>query len=255
MALQLGGSDPRELAPAARAGEQAGYDEINLNCGCPSDRVASGAFGACLMLEPTARGRVRRGDARCGRVPVTVKMRIGVVIGARARGSRGALRLRRGRLRRICGTLWPRCAQPAAGGDRARAQGRARRTVAEGEPRGAAAALRSGAAAQARVSRAARRRQRRPARLRGGGRGTQLVRRRDARPRGLSPAVRCSRSCSARWIPQVAPRRRARRCSSAWPYTPSGAGARATRLAAITRHMLGLYGGRARGARLPPDSQ
>src|SRR5205823_9247286 len=52
VALQLGGGEPRELAAAARAGEQAGYDEINLNCGCPSERVASGAFGACLMHEP-----------------------------------------------------------------------------------------------------------------------------------------------------------------------------------------------------------
>ena len=52
VALQLGGSDPQELAVAARMGEQAGYDEINLNCGCPSDRVQSGRFGACLMGEP-----------------------------------------------------------------------------------------------------------------------------------------------------------------------------------------------------------
>src|SRR5262249_12470222 len=52
VALQLGGSDPKELAVAARAGEDTGYDEINLNCGCPSDRVASGSFGACLMLDP-----------------------------------------------------------------------------------------------------------------------------------------------------------------------------------------------------------
>ncbi len=52
VALQLGGSDPTDLARAARIGEETGYDEINLNCGCPSDRVASGAFGACLMLEP-----------------------------------------------------------------------------------------------------------------------------------------------------------------------------------------------------------
>src|SRR5579862_6546355 len=51
LALQLGGCEPRELAAAARAGEEAGFDEINLNCGCPSDRVASGAFGACLMRE------------------------------------------------------------------------------------------------------------------------------------------------------------------------------------------------------------
>ena len=52
LALQLGGTEPHDLAAAARIGEEAGYDEINLNCGCPSDRVASGAFGACLMLEP-----------------------------------------------------------------------------------------------------------------------------------------------------------------------------------------------------------
>ena len=80
VALQLGGSDPRELAVAARAGEDAGYDEINLNCGCPSDRVASGSFGACLMLDP---GRVAECvAAMCASVslPVTVKMRVGVVI-------------------------------------------------------------------------------------------------------------------------------------------------------------------------------
>src|SRR5260370_30836108 len=89
VALQLGGSEPRELAAAARAGEQAGYDEINLNCGCPSDRVASGAFGACLMREP-ARG-AERVAAMCAavRVPVTVKMRIGVVNGAAASGQGG----------------------------------------------------------------------------------------------------------------------------------------------------------------------
>jgi tRNA-dihydrouridine synthase A len=82
LALQLGGSEPRELAAAARAGEEAGYDEINLNCGCPSDRVASGAFGACLMREPM---RVAEGVAAMRaavRIPVTVKMRIGVVHGA-----------------------------------------------------------------------------------------------------------------------------------------------------------------------------
>src|SRR5829696_9183050 len=52
VALQLGGSNPRDLADAASAGEQAGYDEINLNCGCPSDRVVGGSFGACLMRSP-----------------------------------------------------------------------------------------------------------------------------------------------------------------------------------------------------------
>ncbi len=79
VALQLGGSDPRDLAVAARAGEDAGYDEINLNCGCPSDRVSSGAFGACLMREPTrVADCVAEMRARV-RLPVTVKMRIGVV--------------------------------------------------------------------------------------------------------------------------------------------------------------------------------
>jgi len=82
VALQLGGSEPRELAAAARAGEQAGYDEINLNCGCPSDRVASGAFGACLMLEPRGLPSAWPQCARQWRVPVTVKMRIGVVSAA-----------------------------------------------------------------------------------------------------------------------------------------------------------------------------
>src|SRR5437763_12747720 len=52
VALQLGGSDPRELAHAARLGAAFGYDEINLNCGCPSERVQTGSFGACLMADP-----------------------------------------------------------------------------------------------------------------------------------------------------------------------------------------------------------
>jgi tRNA-dihydrouridine synthase A len=78
VALQLGGSEPDELARAARIGAEAGYDEINLNCGCPSDRVQKGRFGACLMLEPE---RVRDCVAAMREavaVPVTVKTRIGV---------------------------------------------------------------------------------------------------------------------------------------------------------------------------------
>ena len=81
VALQLGGSEPRELATAARLGEAAGYDEINLNCGCPSDRVASGAFGACLMREPERVAECVAAMSAAVRVPVTVKMRIGVVSG------------------------------------------------------------------------------------------------------------------------------------------------------------------------------
>lgn len=90
LALQLGGSEPRELAAAARAGEEAGYDEINLNCGCPSERVASGAFGACLMREPARVADCVAAMCAAVRVPVTVKMRIGVVA-AGARDARGAV--------------------------------------------------------------------------------------------------------------------------------------------------------------------
>ena len=83
VALQLGGSDPGELAAAARIGADFGYDEINLNCGCPSDRVASGAFGACLMREPHRVAECVAAMVAAVRIPVTVKMRIGVVSGAR----------------------------------------------------------------------------------------------------------------------------------------------------------------------------
>jgi tRNA-dihydrouridine synthase A len=78
VALQLGGSEPEDLAHAAKLGEQWGYDEINLNCGCPSERVQRGAFGACLMNEPqtVADGVKAMRDAVS--VPVTVKHRIGV---------------------------------------------------------------------------------------------------------------------------------------------------------------------------------
>ena len=69
LALQLGGSEPDDLARCARLAEQWGYDEVNLNCGCPSERVQRGAFGACLMAEPGTRGRRREGDARRGRHP------------------------------------------------------------------------------------------------------------------------------------------------------------------------------------------
>jgi tRNA-dihydrouridine synthase A len=79
VALQLGGSEPDDLAKAARAGEEFGYDEINLNCGCPSDRVASGAFGACLMLEPSRVADCVAAMRAVVSVPVTVKMRVGVV--------------------------------------------------------------------------------------------------------------------------------------------------------------------------------
>ncbi|MFZ5685935.1 MAG: tRNA dihydrouridine(20/20a) synthase DusA [Pseudomonadota bacterium] len=78
VALQLGGSEPADLAEAARIGEAEGYDEINLNVGCPSDRVQSGRFGACLMREPELVAECMAAMGRAVKVPVTVKCRIGV---------------------------------------------------------------------------------------------------------------------------------------------------------------------------------
>jgi tRNA-dihydrouridine synthase A len=78
VALQLGGSDPAKLADAAAVGEAFGYDEINLNVGCPSDRVQSGRFGACLMREPELVAECLTAMREAVSVPVTVKHRIGV---------------------------------------------------------------------------------------------------------------------------------------------------------------------------------
>ncbi|MEY2770198.1 MAG: putative tRNA-dihydrouridine synthase [Pseudomonadota bacterium] len=78
VALQLGGSEPEELAHAARLGQQWGYDEINLNCGCPSERVQRGAFGACLMNEPQTVADGVKAMRDAVDIPVTVKHRIGV---------------------------------------------------------------------------------------------------------------------------------------------------------------------------------
>ena len=78
VALQLGGSDRAELAHAARLGARYGYDEINLNCGCPSERVQTGSFGACLMAEPALVADCIRAMQDVVPVPVTVKHRIGL---------------------------------------------------------------------------------------------------------------------------------------------------------------------------------
>src|SRR6185295_18468575 len=78
VALQLGGSDPAKLAEAARVGEGFGYREINLNVGCPSDRVQSGTFGACLMRQPVLVAECVAAMKRAVAIPVTVKCRIGV---------------------------------------------------------------------------------------------------------------------------------------------------------------------------------
>ncbi|MGR9074110.1 MAG: tRNA dihydrouridine(20/20a) synthase DusA, partial [Gammaproteobacteria bacterium] len=78
VALQLGGSVPEELAACTRMAEEYGYDEVNLNLGCPSDRVQSGRFGACLMSEPDHAARCVQAMAAAASIPVTVKCRIGV---------------------------------------------------------------------------------------------------------------------------------------------------------------------------------
>jgi tRNA-dihydrouridine synthase A len=78
VALQLGGSEPGDLATAAKIGEDFGYDEINLNVGCPSDRVKDGRFGACLMAEPALVAKGVEAMKRAVDIPVTVKCRIGI---------------------------------------------------------------------------------------------------------------------------------------------------------------------------------
>ncbi len=78
VALQLGGSEPADLAHSAKLGEQWGYDEVNLNCGCPSERVQRGAFGACLMNEPQLVADCVKAMVDSVSVPVTVKHRIGI---------------------------------------------------------------------------------------------------------------------------------------------------------------------------------
>jgi tRNA-dihydrouridine synthase A len=78
IAVQLGGSEPADLAHCAKLAEQYGYDEVNLNCGCPSERVQHGAFGACLMAEPALVADCVRAMRQAVRIPVTVKHRTGV---------------------------------------------------------------------------------------------------------------------------------------------------------------------------------
>ena len=154
VALQLGGSDPRDLATAAKIGEDFGYDEINLNVGCPSDRVKDGRFGACLMAEPALVAEGVAAMKRAVKIPVTVKCRIGiddqdpeVALDVLARG---VDRRRRG------------CA------DRACPQGLAQRIVAEGKPRHPAARLRQGLSAEGRAARRAHHHQWRHRQPRGG---------------------------------------------------------------------------------------
>ena len=135
VALQLGGSEPEALARAAEAGAAFGYDEINLNCGCPSDRVQEGRFGACLMAEPKRVAAAVAAMRRASGLPVTVKCRIGIDDSEEYAFLRDFVAAAGGgRLRYI---------------RRARAQSLAFRPLAQGEPRDSATALRSGLPPQA----------------------------------------------------------------------------------------------------------
>src|SRR5262245_15018091 len=78
VALQLGGADPAAMAECARLAQDLGYDEVNINCGCPSDRVQAGRFGACLMAEPDTVAACVAAMRRAVAIPVTVKTRIGI---------------------------------------------------------------------------------------------------------------------------------------------------------------------------------
>ena len=138
VALQLGGSEPEKLAEAARVGAARGYVEINLNVGCPSERVQSGAFGACLMREPELVADCLSAMREAVSVPVTVKHRLGVdddeprdaaVLVCRSSGEG-----RDDDVHRPC------------------AQGLAEGLVAEGKPRAAAAGLRDRRRAEARAA-------------------------------------------------------------------------------------------------------
>jgi tRNA-dihydrouridine synthase A len=145
VALQLGGSSPDDLATAAKIGEEFGYDEINLNVGCPSDRVRDGRFGACLMAEPELVARGVAAMKRAVKIPVTVKCRIGiddqdpeVALDTLARGviAAGA-----DALIVHARKAWLDGLSPKENRDIPCAQGLARRVVAEGKSRHPAARL------------------------------------------------------------------------------------------------------------------
>ena len=139
IALQLGGSDPLDMAQCARLGADRGYDEININVGCPSDRVQNGRFGACLMAEPRLVADCVAAMKDAVAVPVTVKTRIGID----DRDSYGELLDFAGAVTEAgCDAL-----------DRACAQGLARRAEPEGKPRHPAVALRGGASSSSAIFR------------------------------------------------------------------------------------------------------
>ncbi len=203
-ALQLGGSEPDELARCARLGERYGYDEINLNIGCPSERVQKGAFGACLMAEPRLVADCVAAIRRAVRIPVTVKHRIGI-------DRIEAYDFVRDFVGTVSDGRLPHL-------HRARAQRRAEGPQPEGEPRDPAAQVRVRLPAQGGLSGARDRHQRRPHHLDRHHHAARLCRRRDARPRRVpQPLAACrpGKTPRRRRPSDVRIRRRARnRCAT-----------------------------------------
>ena len=138
LALQLGGSDPADLAAAARMGRDYGYDEINLNVGCPSERVSAGRFGACLMAEPELVADCVAAMAEAVDIPVTVKSRIGI-------DDRDSYEELAAFVETVVGAGLPDLRNPCT-------QGFAVGPEPEAEPRGSAAAIRNGPAYLAGIS-------------------------------------------------------------------------------------------------------
>ena len=224
---------PDELATAARVGVAAGYDEVNLNVGCPSDRVQAGCFGARLMLERERVAECVRAMRAAVDVPVTVKTRLGV-------DDHDSYEF----VRDFVGEV-------AAAGlcdvHRARAQGVAQRLEPEREPRDPAARLRSSASFEARVPGADDRDQRRVRHARGQRFAARARRRRHDRPRGVSKTRGCSRaSTSACSAGRAVVESEVLAAFERYVARELDAG---TPLRTMTRHLLGMQSGRAGGRR------
>ena len=239
VALQLGGSDPAKLAEAARIGAGFGYDEINLNCGCPSDRVQSGTFGACLMQTPRLVADCVAAMKAAVAVPVTVKCRLGVD----DQDIETALDDLAGMVFEAgADALWVHARK-------AWLQGLSPKENREIPPLDYSRVL----SAEAGLAGPIHRHQWRHRDARRGGRPSRPCRRRDDRPRRLPYAVhactvsmRCLRA--TRPAPFDAGAVIAAMADHAGRHIAAGG-----RLSHVTRHMVGLFHGHARRAALPAD--
>jgi tRNA-dihydrouridine synthase A len=233
LALQLGGSDPVLLAHAAKLGERWGYDEINLNCGCPSERVQTGSFGACLMREPELVAQC----VRAMRDAVALRSPSSTGSDSMPTRSTGSSAISLARLR-------TRAATSSSSMRAMRVEG----PVAEGESRGAALALRRRPSPEARISGAHVRAERRLDHVDGDRARARDGRRRDAGPRRLS---RSDDPAPVDWRlfgEDQSPPTRASVLRAMVPYVATQH-ARGVPLRSIARHMLGLYHGMPGGRR------